>query len=168
MYWSESFGGELSAAKQSSCIDKTYPCFVLVSYYMLKSWAVIGCLMYDFTSGQIVVMDDCEAFQTCSEKKGRLTVAVATRNVQTQNCLDFETWIMKKRKGFDFVTIKLERFRFSWTPLSCQPSQPRVQETDHRARVDGNSWIGRNRMGEYSAGTKCSKDHLCFWKCPLI
>lgn len=33
---------ELPAVKQSSCIDKHPPCFVLVSYHMLKSWAVKG------------------------------------------------------------------------------------------------------------------------------
>lgn len=89
MYRSESFEGELSAVMQSSCIDKTSPCFVLVSYYMLNSWAVKGYLCYDFISGHIVVMDDCEAFQTRSERNDfsqeeRLAVAIATHNVQTQ------------------------------------------------------------------------------------
>lgn len=47
------------AVKQPSCIDKTFPCFVLVSYYMLK---ILGSkrlsVRYGFASGQIVVMDE--------------------------------------------------------------------------------------------------------------
>lgn len=143
MYWSESVEGELPAVKQSSCIDKTSPCFVLVSYYMLKSWAVKGYLMLwfhwwpDCSYGWLWSLPDTISVR----KKGSLLQCSDTKSrfnhfqIHLLSNMNYEN-----EKAIRSIFPKTGVVRIFLDTTQHQPSQLCIQEADHRAWVDGDNW----------------------------
>lgn len=151
MYWSESFEGELPAVKQSSCIDKTSPCFVLVSYYMLKSWAVKGYLTLwfhwwpDRSYGWLRkpsrhVVKGKFSFRTRGSVLQLPRIMFRHKEFVSFKAVYSQPWIMKMKRLFVKFSKKREWFWFVLDTAQHQPSQPCIQEADHRAWVDGDNW----------------------------